>query len=76
MALTTARRLLDQNSENASNLHKDDSTPQSQKEQPTDNDQKVPSIYKTCRLVGESYIHYPSSQRPEDIEESSWFRLW
>ena len=65
-----------QNSENITRADQDGSTSQHQSEQSRVEGHKIPSVYKTFRLVGESYIHYPSPENRESVEERSWFRLW
>jgi hypothetical protein len=65
-----------QNLENITRADQDGSTSQRQSEQSRVEGHKIPSVYKTFRLVGESYIHYPSTENRESVEERSWFRLW
>jgi hypothetical protein len=66
-----------QDSKSTFKVKKDCNRSKNKYEQSEKHDQEVPSVYKTARLVGESYMHFPSVEdRIKNIKEPSWFRLW
>jgi hypothetical protein len=67
---------LEENLENILEIDKNGSALKGQGVKSREDEQKIPAIYKTFRLVGESYIHYPSPKTYENMKERSWFRLW
>jgi len=68
---------LAQDSEGNFKVKQDGSRSQGEHGQSGKHNRDIPSVYKTARLIGESYVHFSSVEdRISIVEEPGWFGLW